>query len=54
LLAPNLEPVALTPGLKLELPNKVITHVHFPEAGIVSVVAGTAGRKEIEVGIKKA
>ena len=35
LLASDLEPVVLRLGLMLEVPNKPITHVYFPEAGIV-------------------
>ena len=38
LLQPNLEPVVLPLRLKLQVPNKPITHVYFPEAGIVSIV----------------
>jgi CRP-like cAMP-binding protein len=50
LLQPNLEPVAMPLRLKLEIPNKPIGHVYFPETGIVSVVALTGGREQIETG----
>ncbi len=50
LLRPDIEAVLLPLRLKLELPNQPIAHVYFPEAGIVSVVALTAARQQIEAG----
>jgi len=50
LLQPYLESVPLPLRLKLEIPNKPITHVYFPESGIVSVVAMTSAREQIEAG----
>ena len=50
LLQPDLETVTLALRLRLELPNKPIAHVYFPESGIVSVVALTHSREQIEAG----
>jgi CRP-like cAMP-binding protein len=49
LLQPFLEPVTLNVGEVLAEPNKPITHVHFVEQGIVSVVANSQADKRIEV-----
>jgi CRP-like cAMP-binding protein len=51
LLAPHLEPVALKERQVVELPGKPITHVHFIETGVVSVVAVNAEDHRIEVGV---
>ncbi|PZO51186.1 MAG: hypothetical protein DCF16_11600 [Alphaproteobacteria bacterium] len=50
LLAPSLEPVELELRRSIEKPNTPITHVYFPESGIISVVA-TAAQQQIEVGL---
>lgn len=50
LLAPSLEPVELELRRPIEQPNTPITHVYFPESGIISVVA-SAGGQQIEVGL---
>ncbi|HEY5237828.1 MAG TPA: Crp/Fnr family transcriptional regulator [Rhizomicrobium sp.] len=50
LLQPHLEPVAMPLRLKLEIPHKPIAHIYFPESGIVSVVAMTSAREQIEAG----
>lgn len=50
LLQPYLEAIAMPLRLKLENPNKPISHVYFPEAGIVSIVALTSAREQIETG----
>ena len=51
LLAPHLEPVDLPFRFQVETPNKPITHVYFPQDGIVSVVATGPREHSIEVGI---
>jgi CRP-like cAMP-binding protein len=51
LLKPHLETVVLPLRLILEESQKPIRHVYFPEAGIVSIVASGAHKREIEVGI---
>ncbi|HWC62203.1 MAG TPA: Crp/Fnr family transcriptional regulator [Rhizomicrobium sp.] len=51
LLAPNLEPVALKERQIVEVPGKPITHVHFLEVGVVSVVAVNQEDHRIEVGV---
>ncbi len=49
LLLPHLEPVDLRQGDMLERPGEPIAHVHFPDAGLLSMVAvGSAGER-IEV-----
>jgi len=50
LLQPNLEAVPMPLRLKIEIPNKPIAHIYFPESGIVSVVAMTSARQQIEAG----
>lgn len=50
LLWPRLEPAELTLRRSVEQANSSISHVYFPETGIISVVAKTAQR-EIEVGL---
>ncbi len=51
LLAPHLEPVSLKERQVIEVPGKPITHVHFIEVGVVSVVAVNAEDHRIEVGV---
>jgi CRP-like cAMP-binding protein len=51
LLAPNLEPIDLPRRFELEGIRKPISHIYFPEDGIVSVVAMGAREQNIEVGI---
>lgn len=51
-LHPHLEPVALALGEMPGKPGCLVTHVLFPEAGIVSVLAVSPdGRRRIEVGL---
>lgn len=50
LLSPWLEPVELQLRRSIEKSNTPITHIYFPENGIISVVA-KAGQQEIEVGL---
>ncbi len=51
LLAPHLEPVSLKERQVIEVPGKPITHLHFIEIGVVSVVAVNAEDHRIEVGV---
>ena len=51
LLTPLLTPVDLALRAELERPNRPIKNVFFPEAGMVSVVANGARKKQLEVGI---
>lgn len=51
LLQPQLEFISLKTRQRVETPNKAISHVVFPEIGIVSVVARGSGDHHIEVGI---
>jgi CRP-like cAMP-binding protein len=51
LLEPHLKPVVLALRDNFELPNRPIKNVFFPEAGIISVVASGARRKQLEIGI---
>ena len=51
LIGPQLEPVTLKERQVVEVPNKPITHVHFIENGVVSVVAVNAEDHRIEVGV---
>lgn len=51
LLQPHLEHISLKLRQRLEMPNKAISHVVFPETGIISVVARGTGDRHIEVGI---
>ena len=51
LLKPYLEHIDLPVRLKLEVPNKPVKHVYFPESGIVSVVAVSRDHHEIEAAI---
>jgi CRP-like cAMP-binding protein len=51
LLAPHLEPVTLKERQVVEVPGKPITHVHFIEVGVVSVVAVNQEDHRIEVGV---
>jgi len=51
LIGPLLEPVQLTERQVLEYPQKPITHAHFIENGVVSVVAVDKEDHRIEVGI---
>jgi CRP-like cAMP-binding protein len=50
-LSSSLEAVALPRRMQLELPNKKIEYVYFLDNGIASVVAVSASREEVEVGI---
>lgn len=50
LLVPALEPVELDLRRSIEKPNTPISHIYFPESGIISVVANVAHR-QIEVGL---
>jgi CRP-like cAMP-binding protein len=50
-LAPHLTAVQLDFRLDLELANQPIDRVCFPESGIISVVARSAGLSTIEVGL---
>lgn len=50
-LEPNLEAVELELRKKLEIPNRPIKYVYFPEAGFASVVANGNGGRQVEVGI---
>jgi CRP-like cAMP-binding protein len=51
LIAPHMEPVTLKERQVVEVPGKPITHVHFIEIGVVSVVAVNAEDHRIEVGV---
>ena len=51
LLAPHLESITLKERQVVEVPGKPITHVHFIEIGVVSVVAVNAEDHRIEVGV---
>jgi CRP-like cAMP-binding protein len=50
-LLPRLEPVVLALRHVLEIPNKRVEAVYFPESGFASVVAGQAKQAEVEVGL---
>jgi CRP-like cAMP-binding protein len=50
LLSPWLEPVELQLRRSIEKSNTPISHIYFPECGIISVVA-KAAQQEIEVGL---
>jgi CRP-like cAMP-binding protein len=51
LLAPHMEHVTLKERQVLEVPGRPITHVHFIEVGVVSVVAVNLEDHRIEVGV---
>jgi CRP-like cAMP-binding protein len=52
LLQPHLERVPLKMRQRLHWPNKQIKNVYFPESGIASVVAVSAGeQRQVEIGI---
>jgi CRP-like cAMP-binding protein len=51
ILDPYLESLALPVRFQIELPNKPITHVYFPEQGLASILAGGADDRQIEVGL---
>jgi CRP-like cAMP-binding protein len=51
ILAPHLEFIALKERQVVEVPGKPITHVHFIEVGVVSVVAVNVEDHRIEVGV---
>jgi CRP-like cAMP-binding protein len=51
LLKPHLEPIELPRLFQIETPHKPISHVYFPQDGIVSVVATIPRDHRIEVGI---
>ena len=50
-MKPHLEPIELPRLFQVETPHKPITHVYFPQDGIVSVVATIPRDHRIEVGI---
>lgn len=50
ILRPFLEPVLLEVGDVIEKPNVPISHVIFPESGLVSIIAGVAEYR-VEVGL---
>jgi CRP-like cAMP-binding protein len=50
-LAPALRPVALDLKRTLHLPGRPIGAVHFPESGVVSLLAPLAGGELLEVGV---
>jgi CRP-like cAMP-binding protein len=51
LLAPHLEPIDMPFRFQVELPQKPINYVYFPQDGIVSIVATGPREHSIEVGI---
>lgn len=51
LIAPHMEQINLKERQVVEVPGKPITHVHFIEIGVVSVVAVNAEDHRIEVGV---
>jgi CRP-like cAMP-binding protein len=51
LLQPHLERGSYEQGAVMEAPGETITHVYFPEPGMVSVVAKTPGGVRLEAGI---
>src|ERR1700749_358668 len=51
LLKPHLEPIEMPRLFQVETPHKPITHIYFPQDGIVSVVATIPRDHRIEVGI---
>src|SRR5215212_7352239 len=51
LLQPHLVPLSINRGEVLIEPNQPIEHIHFPEAGIASIVANTGDGRRIEVGL---
>lgn len=52
LLQPHLQPLALERGKKLEIANKKIENIYFPEHGMASVVGGPGkASREVEIGI---
>src|ERR1700753_3556695 len=51
LLKPHLEPIELPRLFQVETPHRPISHVYFPQDGIVSVVATIPRDHRIEVGI---
>src|SRR5258708_6453563 len=51
LLEPHLEAVDLPLRRHLEIRNRRIEHVYFPDSGFASVVANGAGDRQIEVGL---
>jgi CRP-like cAMP-binding protein len=50
-LAPALEPVELTFKQVLHAPGQAIGHVHFPEGGMVSMIAALEDGQALEVGL---
>lgn len=51
LLLPHVETVRLTRRKQLELPNRAVEHVYFPESGVASVVAISNADTQVEVGL---
>ncbi len=50
-LLPNLEKFALTYSTIIYEPDKPISHVYFPESGIISLLSAVTTRDTLEVGI---
>ena len=51
LIEPSLVSYPLDVGADVEVPSAKVSHVYFPESGIVSVVASMPPSRDIEVGI---
>ena len=51
LIMPSLVSVPLDVNANVEVPGAKVSHVYFPESGIVSVVASMPPARDIEVGI---
>lgn len=51
LLRPHLEPVSLPLGTVLIEPGRPISHAHFPEDGLCSVIASSHDGGRIEIGL---
>lgn len=49
-LRDSLEFVEIKAGQQLDQPNRPISHVHFPESGIASVIATDGGTRKMEAG----
>ena len=51
LIGPQLEAVTLDARKVIEIPDKPISHIYFPDTGVVSVVAVNSQGHRIEVGV---
>jgi CRP-like cAMP-binding protein len=51
LIEPSFEAVELDLRMMIEQPNKPIEHIYFPESGVISIVARSSDRREIEAGV---